>query len=44
VLLRTVVLSVKDPRSRQFLKDGAGGVSKEMFETMGYGIFVGRKE
>jgi hypothetical protein len=42
-MLRMLVLYFKDQRSREFLKDGTGGVSKEMFEVLGYGVYVGLK-
>ena len=42
-VLKLLVLFFKDRRSREFLKQGTGGVSKEMFEVMGYGVYAGRK-
>ena len=42
-VLKMLVLFVTDRRAREFLKQGAGGVSKEMLEVLGYGVFAGRK-
>jgi hypothetical protein len=41
--MKLLVLFFKDRRSREFLKQGTGGVSKEVFEVMGYGVYAGRK-
>ena len=41
--LKALGLSLTDKRSREFMKKGMGGVSKEMFELMGHGVFVGQK-
>jgi hypothetical protein len=42
-VLKMLALSFKDRSSDEFLKQGTGGVSKEMFEVMGYGVYAGRK-
>jgi hypothetical protein len=41
--LKALSLSITDRRSREFMSKGIGGVSKEMFELMGHGVFVGQK-
>jgi ubiquinone/menaquinone biosynthesis C-methylase UbiE len=42
VMLRMLVMYLVDRRSREFLKDGTGGLSKDLFGVMGYGVYVGR--
>ena len=41
--LRALRLSITDRRSREFMRKGIGSASKEMFEMMGHGVFVGQK-
>ena len=43
VMLRMLVAFFKDKRSRQFVKDGVGGVSRDMLDFVGYGVYAGRK-
>jgi hypothetical protein len=43
VMLKMSVMVFGDRRSRQFLKDGVGAVSKDLLDVTGYGVFVGRK-
>ena len=42
-MLKALVLLFKDRKSREFLKGGVGGVSRDMLDVMGYGVYVGRK-
>ncbi len=42
-MLKMLVLFFKDHRSREFLKDGTRGLSKDMSEVVGYGVYAGRK-
>ncbi|MGK7927502.1 MAG: class I SAM-dependent methyltransferase [Spirulina sp.] len=42
-MLKMLVLFVRDPKARGFLKSGTGGISKDMFDAIGYGVYVGRK-
>jgi ubiquinone/menaquinone biosynthesis C-methylase UbiE len=41
--LKALGLSITDRRSRTFMKQGMGAVSREMLEVMGNGVFVGQK-
>jgi SAM-dependent methyltransferase len=43
-MLKMFVLVFSDRRSRQFMKDGTGAVSKDLMDVMGYGVYAGRKE
>jgi arsenite methyltransferase len=43
VMLKILAMYLGDRRSRQFLKDGVGAVSKDLLDVVGYGVFVGRK-
>jgi ubiquinone/menaquinone biosynthesis C-methylase UbiE len=36
-------LMVRDRRARQFVSDGSGALSKDMFHNVGYGVYAGRK-
>jgi ubiquinone/menaquinone biosynthesis C-methylase UbiE len=42
-MLKMLVMFFKDRRSREFLKDVTGGLSKDLFGVVGYGVYVGRK-
>jgi ubiquinone/menaquinone biosynthesis C-methylase UbiE len=44
VVLRMVYVFLKDRKGRGYLKEALGGLSKDLLEVMGYGVFVGRKE
>jgi ubiquinone/menaquinone biosynthesis C-methylase UbiE len=44
IMLRMLGMLLGDPRARRFVKDGAGAVSRDLFDVMGYGVFAGRKE
>jgi ubiquinone/menaquinone biosynthesis C-methylase UbiE len=43
-VLRILVTFFKDRRSRGFLKDMVGGVSRDLLQVVGYGVYAGRKE
>jgi ubiquinone/menaquinone biosynthesis C-methylase UbiE len=43
VMLKTLVVFFKDRRSREYLKDVTGGLSKDLLRVVGYGVYVGRK-
>ncbi len=43
VLWQTIKVFVKDPTSRDFLKDVTSSVPKDMLRDMGYGVYAGRK-
>jgi len=43
ILLRMLKLFVTDRDAWMFIKGGVGGVSDDMFDVMGYGLFTGRK-
>ena len=46
-ILRMPLVLARDRKSRAFIKDvlsgGMGGLSRDLFDEMGYGVFVGRK-
>lgn len=42
-ILKMLVSLFRDPTCRGYLKDGAGGLSRDMLKVLGYGVFVGRK-
>lgn len=42
-LPRTLVLIIKDRNARRFMRQGVGSVSRDMLNTVGYGVYVGRK-
>jgi hypothetical protein len=41
--LKMLVMVFSDRRSRQFMKDGVGAVSKDLLDVVGYGVYAGRK-
>jgi len=41
--LKAVGLSIMDRRSREFIKQGMGSATREMYEVLGHGVFVGQK-
>lgn len=43
ILLRMLKLFFTDRDAWMFVKGGVGGVSEDMFDVMGYGLFTGRK-
>ena len=43
VILKMVVLFLKDQKGRGYLKEVTGGLSKDLLKVMGYGVYVGRK-
>jgi len=43
VMLKMLVMVFSDRRSRQFMKDGVGAVSKDLLDVVGYGVYAGRK-
>jgi len=43
VLFRTVASIIRNPSSREFLKDVTSSVPQDMMADMGYGVFVGKK-
>ncbi len=43
VMLKMLVMVFSDRRSRQFMKDGVGAVSKDFLDLVGYGVYAGRK-
>lgn len=43
IMLRILKLFLTDRDAWMFVKGGLGGVSEDMFDLMGYGIFTGRK-
>lgn len=43
IILKMLRTMISDRRSRLFIKDGVGAVSKDMLEVVGYGVFAGRK-
>jgi len=43
ILLRMLVTSFRDKSARQMIKDGVGGVSRDILDYVGYGVFAGRK-
>ncbi len=43
IMLKTLALVLRDPGSREYLKDGTGGVAKGLLEITGYGVYAGRK-
>lgn len=44
VMLKMFVMVFSDRRSRQFMKNGVGAVSKDLLDVVGYGVYAGRKE
>jgi ubiquinone/menaquinone biosynthesis C-methylase UbiE len=42
-LPRMLVLSVKDPSSRQLLQDATRGLPRDVLDVVGYGVYAGRK-
>lgn len=42
-LINMIAMYIKDPRSRRFVKEAAGGFDKQMMQMVGNGIYVGRK-
>jgi SAM-dependent methyltransferase len=42
-LFNMLRMLITDRSTRQFMKDGVGGISKNMLEHMGYGVFAGQK-
>jgi hypothetical protein len=40
---RMLALFLRDRRTRRFVRDGAGAMSKNLLEVMGYGVYAGRK-
>jgi len=43
VILRTLVMVLRDRRSRRFMKAGVGALSKDVLDVVGYGVYAGRK-
>lgn len=43
VIPKMLPVLLKDRRYRAYLKDGAGTLSGELLQVMGYGVYVGRK-
>ena len=43
-MLKKLVMVVSDRRARQFMNNGAGAVSKDFLDVVGYGVFAGQKE
>lgn len=43
IMLKMPFLLLRDRRSRQFMKDGAGAMSRDMLDVIGYGVYAGRK-
>ena len=43
VMLKMVVLFLRDRKGRAYLKQVTGGLSKDLLKIMGYGVYVGRK-
>jgi ubiquinone/menaquinone biosynthesis C-methylase UbiE len=43
VMLKMLVMIFSDQRSRRFMKDGVGAVSKDLLDKVGYGVYAGRK-
>jgi arsenite methyltransferase len=43
VIPKMLVMVFSDRRSRQFMKDGVGAVSKDLLDVVGYGVYAGRK-
>jgi hypothetical protein len=43
VMPKMLVMLISDRRSRRFVKDGAGAVSKDYLDVVGYGVYAGRK-
>jgi arsenite methyltransferase len=43
VMIRMLSVFFKDKRWRGVLKDSMGGLSKDLLERVGYGVYVGRK-
>ena len=43
VMLKMLVMVSSDRRSRQFIKDGVGAVSRDLLDVVGYGVYAGRK-
>jgi SAM-dependent methyltransferase len=41
--LNMLRMFIRDKRSRYYLREGTGGLSREMFRMVGYGVFAGRK-
>jgi ubiquinone/menaquinone biosynthesis C-methylase UbiE len=44
IMLKMLVMVLSDRRSRRFMKDGVGAMSKDLLGVIGYGVYVGRKE
>jgi arsenite methyltransferase len=44
VMLKMLAMVLSDQRSRQFMRDGVGAVSKDLLDVVGYGVYAGRKE
>ncbi len=42
-LLSMLGMFLSDRRMRQIVKDGAGAVSKDLIDVVGYGVDAGRK-
>jgi hypothetical protein len=40
-MLNMLILMITDRKARQFVRGGVGGLSKEILEDLGYGVFVG---
>jgi hypothetical protein len=43
ILLKMPFLLLRDRRSRQFMKDGTGALSKDVLDVIGYGVYTGSK-
>jgi hypothetical protein len=43
VLARALTVAIRDPASRAFLKDVTQSLPGDMLESMGYGVYAGRK-
>ncbi|MGD1993924.1 MAG: methyltransferase domain-containing protein [Anaerolineae bacterium] len=43
IMLKMLVMVIGDPRSRRFMGGGIGALSKDLLDSMGYGVYAGRK-
>lgn len=43
IILRMLKLILTDKASRSFFQDGTGGLSKDIIQYVGDGVFVGQK-
>ncbi len=44
VAFRTLVLYIRDPDFKKFIKETTGGIPRDIYKYLGYGLYVGQKE